>query len=265
MMRNEKPNKSLYPTILALTRHAHTIHEKNFIKPHNGRALLVIHIPYPNLLPDLRFQVLLQNQKTTLQKPPTKPTFAPHHRPPPSLKTPCPTNFLSSVPKIRPRFLPPLRLSPRCRRIIALGRRRMLHKNDIVLANRPCFLMGMHISYNYTTILASPYGDHWRNLRRIWTVEIFSLSRLNLFLGIRRVEIKRLLRKISRNSVREEFEKVALRSMLPVLTYNIIMRMVAGKRYYGDRVTNEKEAREFREINTEIENGGAATLEIRDF
>ncbi|PON46380.1 Cytochrome P450, E-class, group I [Trema orientale] len=107
-------------------------------------------------------------------------------------------------------------------------------KNDIVLANLPRFLMGKHISYNYTTILASPYGDHWRNLRRIGTVEIFSLSRLDLFLGIRRDEIKRLLRKIWRNSVREEFEKVELRSMLPVLTYNIIMRMVAGKRYYGD-------------------------------
>ncbi|PON49939.1 Cytochrome P [Parasponia andersonii] len=46
--------------------------------------------------------------------------------------------------------------------------------------------------------------------------------------------------------------------MLSELTFNIIMRMVAGKRYYGDDVTDEEEARQFREILKEIfENGGA--------
>ena len=131
-------------------------------------------------------------------------------------------------------------------------------KNDIVLANRPPLIMGKHISYNYTTIVASPYGDHWRNLRRIGAVEIFSSGRLNLFLSIRRDEIKRLLRKISQNSIREGFQRVELKSMFPELTFNIIMRMVAGKRYYGDDVTDKEEAQLFREIMKEIfENGGA--------
>ncbi|KAL5556878.1 hypothetical protein UlMin_039114 [Ulmus minor] len=123
-------------------------------------------------------------------------------------------------------------------------------KNDIVLANRPRFLMGKYLNYNYTTVAVAPYGDHWRNLRRIGTVEIFSSNRLNLFLDIRRDEIKRLLIKIYKKSILG-FEKVELKSIFSELTFNIMMRMVAGKRYYGDDVTDEEEARRFKETMTE--------------
>ncbi|KAH7851540.1 hypothetical protein Vadar_023434 [Vaccinium darrowii] len=49
-------------------------------------------------------------------------------------------------------------------------------KNDIVLANRPMFLSGKYFAYNYTSIVATPYGDHWRNQRRLMSLEIFSAS-----------------------------------------------------------------------------------------
>ncbi|OMP03858.1 Cytochrome P450 [Corchorus olitorius] len=131
-------------------------------------------------------------------------------------------------------------------------------KNDIVLANRPKLIFGKHLGYNYTTVGAAPYGDHWRNLRRIGAIEIFSSSRLNTFTSVRKDEIRRLLVKLSRDSHRG-FKKVEMKSMLSDLTFNNIMRMVAGKRYYGDEVTNEAEAREFKELITEaIKNGGAA-------
>jgi isoflavone 2'-hydroxylase len=45
-------------------------------------------------------------------------------------------------------------------------------KNDIVLANRPPSLVNKHIGYNQTTVVAVPYGDLWRNLRRISALEI---------------------------------------------------------------------------------------------
>ncbi|PON46379.1 Cytochrome P450, E-class, group I [Trema orientale] len=131
-------------------------------------------------------------------------------------------------------------------------------KNDVVLANRPRLLMGKHLGYDYTGVVDAPYGDHWRNLRRIGAVEIFSSARLNLFLGIRKNEIERLLRKISRNSREDSFRMLVLKSMFSELTFNIMMRMVAGKRYYGDGVTDVEEARQFRELMTELfENAGA--------
>ncbi|XP_034689378.1 cytochrome P450 81Q32-like [Vitis riparia] len=34
-------------------------------------------------------------------------------------------------------------------------------KNDIIFANRPCFLFGKYIDYNYTTIASAPYGKRY--------------------------------------------------------------------------------------------------------
>ncbi|KAL5857622.1 hypothetical protein ACOSQ3_005080 [Xanthoceras sorbifolium] len=124
-------------------------------------------------------------------------------------------------------------------------------KNDIVFANRPRLLMGKHLHYNRTTIVQAPYGDHWRNLRRITAIEVLSSNRLNTFSSIRRDEIKRLLEKLSRDS-RQGFSMVELKTMFAELTFNVIMRMVAGKRYYGDDVEDEEEAIRFRKIVTEV-------------
>ncbi|KAK7816268.1 cytochrome p450 81e8 [Quercus suber] len=123
-------------------------------------------------------------------------------------------------------------------------------KNDIILANRPRFLAFKHINYNHTTAAATSYRDHWRNLRRISALEIFSTNCLNMFLGIQRDEVKHLLCRLSRNSC-QGFAKVELKSMFSELTFNIIMRMVAGKRYYGEDVKDEEEARKFKGIMKE--------------
>ncbi|KAL4607285.1 hypothetical protein ACB092_09G162200 [Castanea dentata] len=130
-------------------------------------------------------------------------------------------------------------------------------KNDVIFANRPRSLAGKYFGYNHTTVVSAPYGDHLRNLRRISALEILSSNRLNMFTSIRRDEVKHLLKhllcKLSRNSS-QDFAKVELKSLLSELTFNIIMRMVAGKRYYGygEAVKGEKEARQFREIMKEI-------------
>ncbi|KAM3690688.1 hypothetical protein ACB098_09G142300 [Castanea mollissima] len=131
-------------------------------------------------------------------------------------------------------------------------------KNDIILANRPRFLVTKHVGYNHTTVAAASYGDHWRNLRRISALEIFSTNRLNMFLEIRTDEIKHLLRKLSRNSC-QGFAKVELKSMFSELTFNIIMRMMAGKRYYGEDMKDEEEARKFRGLMKELAGSAGAS------
>ncbi|KAL3526825.1 hypothetical protein ACH5RR_011481 [Cinchona calisaya] len=123
-------------------------------------------------------------------------------------------------------------------------------KNDVVLANRPRFIIGKYIGYNYTTMVGSSYGDHWRNLRRLGAVEIFSASRLNTFLSVRKDEIRRLLLKLSENS-RQDFAQVEMKSKLAELSFNIIVRMVAGKRYFGEDEDND-EAKLFRELIEEV-------------
>ncbi|KAG2327224.1 hypothetical protein Bca4012_036203 [Brassica carinata] len=120
------------------------------------------------------------------------------------------------------------------------------HDNDVVFANRPFSTLGKYVAYNNTIVSVSPYGKHWRNLRRICTVEIFSAARLRESLEIRRDEVRSLLRTIhaatsggGNNSVRVE-----LRPLLSGFTLNVLMRMVAGKRYYGEDNAEAKEVRE---------------------
>lgn len=83
-------------------------------------------------------------------------------------------------------------------------------KNDIVLANRPRFLTGKYLFYNYTSMGSSPYGEHWRNLRRIITIDVLSTQRLNSFLEIRMEETMRVIQKLVRESCKG-FTQVKLR------------------------------------------------------
>ncbi|WCJ31288.1 Cytochrome P450 81Q32 [Euphorbia peplus] len=124
-------------------------------------------------------------------------------------------------------------------------------KNDIVLANRPPFIMGKYLGYNHTSMGSSPYDDHWRNLRRICALEIFSTNRLNKFSSIRRDEMEILMKKLFRtsSSFTSFLEVKQLRKIFSELTFNIIMRMMTGKRYSGD---GENAAEKFRETITAV-------------
>ncbi|KAF7828671.1 cytochrome P450 81E8-like [Senna tora] len=138
-------------------------------------------------------------------------------------------------------------------------------KNDIVLANRPRFLAGKYLSYNYTTVVSSPYGDHWRNLRRITALEVLSTHRINNFAEMRKDEMKRMVQKLGEASYKE-LSKVEMKSRLSEMTFNTIMRMIAGKRYWGEdcEVGDVEEARKFREMIKELGRFGGAN-NIGDF
>ncbi|EEF52327.1 cytochrome P450, putative [Ricinus communis] len=133
-------------------------------------------------------------------------------------------------------------------------------KNDIVLADRPRRQAGKYLHYDYTTIGAANYGDLWRNLRRLATVEILSTNRLNMFHGIRQEEVRMLVKNLFQ-SAGQVSAKVEMKSRLVGLSFNIIMRMVAGKRYFGSEVKDVEEATQFHDVIREtFVLSGAANL-----
>lgn len=123
-------------------------------------------------------------------------------------------------------------------------------KNDIIFANRPSTLSTKHFSYNYTTISIAPYGDHWRNLRRLATLEIFSPSRIAMFTSTRRRELMLLMNELLRDS--KLGKKVDLKSKFIELAFNVLSMTIAGKRYYGENVVDAEEARRVRFIMREM-------------
>ncbi|EOY15810.1 Cytochrome P450, putative [Theobroma cacao] len=132
-------------------------------------------------------------------------------------------------------------------------------KNDIIFANRPQLLAGKHLNYNNATIGLAPYGDYWRNLRRLTTLELFSTSRLAMFAGVRQEEVQLLLKELFLASSRKP-AMVEVTSKLIELAFNIMLRMIAGKRYYGKDAVDE-EAKQFRDLMREfVEIHGSANL-----
>lgn len=103
-------------------------------------------------------------------------------------------------------------------------------KNDIVFANRPRSLAGKHLNYNYQSIGFSPYGDRWRNLRRLTTIELFSAKRLAALTIVRTQEVRSLLKELFRNTVTNgSWRKVELRPRLSELAFQVVMKMISGK------------------------------------
>ncbi|XP_031267237.1 cytochrome P450 81Q32-like [Pistacia vera] len=138
-----------------------------------------------------------------------------------------------------------------CRKVVVVSSpsaaEECLTKNDIIFAKRPRMTIGKILGYNYTILSWAPYGDHWRNLRKIAALQILSISRLQMFSGIPVDEAKILIRKLLHN----QDQSVELRTMFFELTLNVMMRMIAGKRYYGDNIADLEESKRFKEIHRE--------------
>ncbi|TQD99245.1 hypothetical protein C1H46_015159 [Malus baccata] len=126
-------------------------------------------------------------------------------------------------------------------------------KHDVAFANRPSLLAGKHFHYNFTTVAAASYSDHWRNLRRVMTLEFFSSSRLAAFSALRQGEVRLLLNQIMKKS------KVELKSKFTELAFNVMTMTVVGKRYFGEDLADDEEAKNFREVIREAVHLSAAT------
>ncbi|XP_031123765.1 cytochrome P450 81Q32-like [Ipomoea triloba] len=104
--------------------------------------------------------------------------------------------------------------------------------NDIIFANRPKSLAGKHLGYNHSTLGFSPYGNHWRNLRRIAAAHVFSAASVNRSAAARAEEIRFQAKKLAAaGHGGGEFRKVNLNALFLDLVYSAMMRIVAGKRW----------------------------------
>ncbi|KAL5559108.1 hypothetical protein UlMin_035319 [Ulmus minor] len=140
------------------------------------------------------------------------------------------------------------------------GAEEIFTKHDIVFTNRPRLQVLKHFSYNYTTVTVAPYGDHWRNLRRLMALEIFSSSKLARFSSVRQREVQLLLNQIMERC-NLGMKKIDLKTNFVELPFNVITMMIAGKRYYGEEVKDVEEARKVREVTRErVELSGASNM-----
>ncbi|XP_071692990.1 cytochrome P450 81Q32-like [Rutidosis leptorrhynchoides] len=132
-----------------------------------------------------------------------------------------------------------------------------LSKYDILFANRPNMLSGEYFGYNYTAFPWAPYGEHWQTQRRISAMEILSSARLDSLSQIRIEEIQLLTHRLFLADNESPDQVVNLRSELFNFMFNVMTRMMGGKKYYGLKSGKLEEAKRFQDIIRDTEEANA--------
>lgn len=99
-----------------------------------------------------------------------------------------------------------------------------LRTHDQVFATRPELLASKILVYNSSDIAFSPYGDHWRQMRKICVMQLLNPKLIRSFSSIRHDEIHRLL-----TNVRSSLGKpVNLSERVSLFSSSLICRSAFG-------------------------------------
>ncbi|XP_059646216.1 desmethyl-deoxy-podophyllotoxin synthase-like [Cornus florida] len=103
----------------------------------------------------------------------------------------------------------------------------VMKTHDIVFASRP-FLLAVNI-ISEKGIAFQPYGDFWRQIRKICILELLSAKRVQSFRPIREEETSNFIKSISLHSG----SLMNLSEKLSSLTYGIIAKAAIGTTFHG--------------------------------
>ncbi|CAI0439057.1 unnamed protein product [Linum tenue] len=110
--------------------------------------------------------------------------------------------------------------------------RDILKTHDISFASRPYQLSADIVSYNMGDIVFAPYGNFWRQLRKVCVSEVLSSHRVRSFRSIREEEVSNLVRGIvgiCGGARLSAAQAINLSKKIYGTTYSIVARIVFGK------------------------------------
>ena len=106
--------------------------------------------------------------------------------------------------------------------------------NDKILASRPKSSHGVLLGYNFAGFGFAPDGKYWRSLRKLVMLELLSTRRLESLKHVIESEVNTFITDLYLYLGNNMSGKVVLSEWLERLTFNIVTRMISGKRYFGN-------------------------------
>ena len=76
----------------------------------------------------------------------------------------------------------------------------VMKTHDLAFSGRPSLVGQQKLSYNGLDLAFAPYDDSWREMRKICTLNLFSVRRVQSFRPVREDEICRMIKKISQQA-----------------------------------------------------------------
>ncbi|KAK1433526.1 hypothetical protein QVD17_10437 [Tagetes erecta] len=129
--------------------------------------------------------------------------------------------------------------------------------NDKIFASRPKSTAAEIMGYNYALVGLSSYGDYWRNMRKMLTLEVFSQRRVQMLEHVRVSELKASMKDIyetwlkNKESDGSNMVKVDLSEWLGNLMLNVVLRILSRKRFpldHKESIRSQKAVRNFFEL-----------------
>ncbi|KAL9224179.1 hypothetical protein vseg_000241 [Gypsophila vaccaria] len=118
--------------------------------------------------------------------------------------------------------------------------REAMKTHDAALCSRPRLMLAQVLFYGCSDIAIAPYGEYWRHVRKIATLELFTTARVQSFGVVRVDEVMQLVKRLSQ----EVGNAVNLSQMIFDLTFNITLRIAMNKK--------GKDGREFRALISDM-------------
>ncbi|GLJ48363.1 hypothetical protein SUGI_1021010 [Cryptomeria japonica] len=106
--------------------------------------------------------------------------------------------------------------------------KQFLKTHDLNFANRPSIGAAKYLFYNHKDIVFAPYGDYWRNMRKICIVELLSAKRIESFKGVMEEEALAMVRSIWEKS-EEGRVGVDVSESVARYTSDFTWRMLTGR------------------------------------
>lgn len=111
----------------------------------------------------------------------------------------------------------------------------VLRTQDHVFCSRPQQRTARGTLYDSRDVGFSPYGDRWRQLRRIAVVHLLSAKRVDSFRGLRADELSSFLQRLrsAASSQEEKHGGIDVTELIVSLTYGVISRAAFGDKLGG--------------------------------
>ncbi|KAI3678682.1 hypothetical protein L6452_37983 [Arctium lappa] len=104
--------------------------------------------------------------------------------------------------------------------------------NDRNFASRPKLAVSRYMGYNEAVFALAPYGPYWREIRKMVTLEMLTSQRLEKLKNVGNSEVKWFVDELFLlSNVKNGDRKVEMTKWFENVTFNIIVRMLAGKRF----------------------------------
>ncbi|CAH9075399.1 unnamed protein product [Cuscuta epithymum] len=120
--------------------------------------------------------------------------------------------------------------------------------NDKVTAARPDFTVGKYLGYNNAVFSLHTYSPYWRKMRKFAVTELLSSQKLEKLKHLRVSEVHTSLRELYMlvtSSPTGKTKTVDMNDWLRQLTLNLILTVVAGKRFKF-KISEDDECTEFK-------------------